>query len=129
MSTDTTVSPLRLRMIEDIAARKLGPRSQRNHIYSCKHFAAFLKRSADTATADDVRRYLVESLKHQHSQSDHDRGEVPVPRHAEAALSGGRDLPPQGAGEAAAHHEPQRGGAVALERLWAPTIKVRTRIA
>ena len=25
MSTDTTVSPLRQRMIEDMAARKLGP--------------------------------------------------------------------------------------------------------
>ena len=45
MSTDTTVSPLRQRMIEDMAARKLGRLSQRSHIYSCKRFAAFLKRS------------------------------------------------------------------------------------
>jgi integrase/recombinase XerD len=57
MSTDTTVSPLRQRMIEDMAARKLGPHSQRSHIYSCKRFAAFLERSPDTATADDVRRF------------------------------------------------------------------------
>ena len=57
MSTDTTVSPLRQRMIEDMAARKLGPHSQRSHIYSCRRFAAFLKRSPDTATADDVRRF------------------------------------------------------------------------
>jgi len=57
MSTDTTVSPLRQRMIEDMAARKLGPHSQRSHIYSCKRFAAFLKRSPDTATADDIRRF------------------------------------------------------------------------
>jgi site-specific recombinase XerD len=51
-------------MIEDMTARKLGPHSQRSHIYSCRRFAAFLKRSPDTATADDVRRfqlYLVES--------------------------------------------------------------------
>jgi len=57
MSTDTTVSQLRQRMIEDMTARKLGPHSQRSHIHSCKRFAAFLKRSPDTATADDVRRF------------------------------------------------------------------------
>ena len=57
MSTDTTVSPLRQRMIEDMRARKLGPHSQRSHIHSCGRFAAFLKRSPDTATADDVRRF------------------------------------------------------------------------
>src|SRR5215510_4481606 len=47
-----------------MTARKLEPHSQRNHIHSCRRFAAFLKRSPDTATADDVRRfqlYLVES--------------------------------------------------------------------
>lgn len=57
MSTDTTVSPLRQRMIEDMAARKLGVHSQRSHIHSCKRFAAFLERSPDTATADDIRRF------------------------------------------------------------------------
>jgi integrase/recombinase XerD len=48
MSTDTTVSSLRHRMIEDMAGRKLGSHSQRSHIESCKRFAAFLKRSPDT---------------------------------------------------------------------------------
>jgi integrase/recombinase XerD len=57
MSTDTTVSSLRQRMIEDMGARKLGSHSQRSHIESCKRFAAFLKRSPDTATADDIRRF------------------------------------------------------------------------
>ena len=55
--TTMTISPLRQRMIEDMNARKLGPHSQRSHIHSCKRFAAFLKRSPDTATADDVRRF------------------------------------------------------------------------
>jgi integrase/recombinase XerD len=54
MRTDT-VSPLRQRMIEDMNARKLGSHTQRGHIYSCKRFAAFLKRSPDTATAEDIR--------------------------------------------------------------------------
>jgi len=64
MSTDTTISPLRQRMIEDMAARKLGPHSRRSHIDSCRRFAAFLGRSPDTATTDDVRRFqlhLIES--------------------------------------------------------------------
>src|ERR1700742_5360194 len=64
MSTDTTVSPLRQRMIEDMAARELGHQAQRSHIHSCRRFAAFLRRSPDTATADDVRRFqlhLIES--------------------------------------------------------------------
>jgi hypothetical protein len=33
------ISPLRHRMIEDMAARKLGPHSHRRHIDSCKRFA------------------------------------------------------------------------------------------
>src|SRR6202795_3353001 len=56
MSMDT-VSPLRQRMIEDMNARKLGAGTQRGHIRSCKRFAAFLKRSPDTATAEDIRRF------------------------------------------------------------------------
>ena len=56
-TNNSIISPLRQRMIEDMAARKLGPHSQRSHIYSCKRFAAFLKRSPDTATADDIRRF------------------------------------------------------------------------
>ena len=44
-------------MIEDMAARELGPHSQRSHIHSCRRLAAFLKRSPDTATADDIRRF------------------------------------------------------------------------
>ena len=56
MST-VTVSPLRQRMIEDMNARKLCAGTQRGHIRSCKKFAAFLKRSPDTATAEDIRRF------------------------------------------------------------------------
>jgi integrase/recombinase XerD len=63
MSTDTTVSQLRQRMIEDMAARQLGRHSQRSHIYSCKRFAAFLKRSPDTATADDVRLFQLHLIE------------------------------------------------------------------
>ena len=64
MSETKTVSPLRQRMIEDMAARKLTPHTQRSHISSCRRFAAWLKRSPDTATPDEVRRFqlhLIES--------------------------------------------------------------------
>ena len=56
MSTDA-VTPLRQRMIEDMNARKLCAGTQRGHIRSCKRFAAFLKRSPDTATLEDIRRF------------------------------------------------------------------------
>ena len=56
MST-VTVSPLRQRMIEDMNARKLCAQTQRGHIHSCRRFAAFLKQSPDTATAEDIRRF------------------------------------------------------------------------
>ena len=64
MNETNSVSPLRQRMIEDMAARKLNPHTRRSHVYSCKRFAAWLKRSPDTATPDEVRRfqlYLIES--------------------------------------------------------------------
>jgi hypothetical protein len=64
MSEPNTVSPLRQRMIEDMAARKLNPHTQRSHLHRCKRFAAWLKRSPDTAPPDEVRRfqlYLIES--------------------------------------------------------------------
>ena len=50
-------SPLRQRMIEDMTARQLGPASQRSNIFSYQRFAAFLKRSPDTATTEDIRRF------------------------------------------------------------------------
>ena len=59
MST-CTISPLRQRMIEDMQARQLHPQTQKAHIKSCKRFAAFLQRSPETATADDIRRFQLE---------------------------------------------------------------------
>ena len=62
MSTNA-VSPLRQRMIEDMNARKLCAGTQRGHIHSCKRFAAFLKRSPDTATAEDIRLFQLQLAK------------------------------------------------------------------
>ncbi len=56
MNTDA-ISPLRQRMIEDMNARELCAGTQKGHIRSCRRFAAFLKRSPDTATAEDIRLF------------------------------------------------------------------------
>jgi hypothetical protein len=40
-------------MIEDMNARKLCAGTQRGHIRACKRFAAFLKRSPETATFEE----------------------------------------------------------------------------
>jgi site-specific recombinase XerD len=55
--TTKAITPLRQRMIEDMSARKLCAGTQRGHIRSCKRFAAFLKRSPDTATCEDIRSF------------------------------------------------------------------------
>jgi site-specific recombinase XerD len=51
------ITPLRQRMIEDMTSRKLCAHTQRGHIYSCKRFAAFLKRSPEAATCEDIRLF------------------------------------------------------------------------
>ena len=73
MSTANTISPLLRRMIEDMTARNLGHHTQRSHIYSCKLFAAFLKRSPDTATADDVRGFQLHLVEAGHSVGNRNR--------------------------------------------------------
>jgi hypothetical protein len=55
--TDKAISPLRQRLIEDMAIRRLGPKTQHDYIRHVKSFADFLGRSPDKATAEDVRRY------------------------------------------------------------------------
>jgi len=54
-----SISPLRQRMLEDMAMRGLREETQRDYIRFVRSFAAFLKRSPDTATAEDIRRFQV----------------------------------------------------------------------
>src|ERR1700747_55631 len=54
---DDAVSPLRRRMIEDMTIRKFVPKTQHDYVQRVKNFTAFLGRSPDTATFEDVRRY------------------------------------------------------------------------
>jgi integrase/recombinase XerD len=55
--TDKAMSPLRRRMIEDMTIRKLAPKTPHDYVQRIKNFAAFLGRSPDMATFEDVRRY------------------------------------------------------------------------
>ena len=55
--TDKTVSPLRRRLIDDMAIRRLGPKTQHDYIRRVKSFADFVGHSPDKATAEDVHRY------------------------------------------------------------------------
>src|SRR6516225_6422299 len=55
--TDKAMSPLRRRMIEDMAIRKLARKTQQDYIQTIKKLAAFLGRSPDTATFEDLRRF------------------------------------------------------------------------
>jgi integrase/recombinase XerD len=60
----TPTTPLRARMISDMTGRNLHPASQSSHLRACKRFAAWLRRSPEAATPDDVKyfqQYLVES--------------------------------------------------------------------
>ena len=52
-----TISPLHQRMLEDMKARQLSSGTQKGHIRGCRRFAAFLRRSPDNATAEDIRRF------------------------------------------------------------------------
>ena len=56
-SSSQTVSPLRQRMIEDMRLRKLEPKTQSAYVRAVRKLAAFIGRSPDTASAEDLRRF------------------------------------------------------------------------
>jgi len=58
-SVERPISPLRQRMLEDMAMRGLRSDTQRDYIRFVRSFAAFLRRPPDTATAEDVRQFQV----------------------------------------------------------------------
>jgi integrase/recombinase XerD len=51
------LSPLRQRMIEDMRLRKLLPKTQTHYIRAVRDLTRYLRRSPDTATVEDLRRY------------------------------------------------------------------------
>ena len=55
--SDETISPLRRRMIEDMTVRGIGAKTRHDYVRHVRTFAAFIGRSPDTATAEEVRRF------------------------------------------------------------------------
>jgi len=51
------ISPLRQRMIDDMTARRFSEATQRDYVRHVRNFAAFLGRSPDVATSEDLRRF------------------------------------------------------------------------
>ena len=51
--TDEAISPLRRRLIEDMAIRRLGPKTQYQYLRHVKRFADFVGRSVDKATTEE----------------------------------------------------------------------------
>ncbi|WP_273507397.1 tyrosine-type recombinase/integrase [Fulvimarina manganoxydans] len=54
-----SVSPLRQRLIDDMTMRRFSRETQRNYLRDVGRLAAFLERSPDTATPEDLRRFQV----------------------------------------------------------------------
>jgi integrase/recombinase XerD len=59
-STDGPVSPLRQRMQHDMLMRGLSSHTQQDYVRHVRRFAAFLGRSPDTATPEDIRRFQLD---------------------------------------------------------------------
>jgi integrase/recombinase XerD len=58
--SEKPISPLRQRMLEDMNVRRFTPDTQREYVRAVKRLAAFLNRSPDTATAEELRAFQVQ---------------------------------------------------------------------
>jgi integrase/recombinase XerD len=55
--SEKRISPLRQRMLEDMSVRRFTPDTQREYIRAVKRLAAFLGRSPDSASPEDLRSF------------------------------------------------------------------------
>jgi hypothetical protein len=66
MTSDTPlrrVSPLRARMIEDMTVRGFNEHTRRDYVRQVRSLAAFIGRSPDTATAEDLRLFQLHQTR------------------------------------------------------------------
>ena len=61
--SDRPISPLRQRMIEDMTVRNFAKKTRDDYIRHVRNFTAFLGRSPDTATAEDLRRFQLHQVQ------------------------------------------------------------------
>ncbi len=62
MTNHHSISPLRQRMLDDMRMRKLKPKTQAAYLRAVVRLSRFLKRSQDTATAEDLRDFQLHLL-------------------------------------------------------------------
>lgn len=67
--TEAPITPLRQRMVDDMAMRSMRARTQQDYVRHVRAFTAFLQRPPDTATAEDVWRFQVHQREHGASES------------------------------------------------------------
>ena len=63
--SDKPISPLRQRMIDDMTARRFSEATQKDYVRNVRNFTAFLGRSPETATSDDLRRFQLHMAQQQ----------------------------------------------------------------
>ncbi len=63
--SDKPISRLRQRMIDDMTARRFKEKVQKDYVRHVRTFAAFLGRSPDTATKEDLRRFQLHLAQQQ----------------------------------------------------------------
>ena len=68
-SSTPGVTPLRQRMLDDMRMRKLEPKTQAGYVRAVRQLTVFLKRSPDSATIEDLRRFQLDMV---------DRGTSPI---------------------------------------------------
>src|SRR5437868_5867143 len=61
--SEKPISPLRRRMIEDMAVRNFIEKTRNDYIRHVRTFTAFLGRPPDTATAEDLRRFQLHQMQ------------------------------------------------------------------
>jgi integrase/recombinase XerD len=62
-----TMSPLRLRMIEDMMIRNLSPSTQQSYIYAVAKFSRHFNRPPDQLGSEEVRAYQLHLIAQQYS--------------------------------------------------------------
>ena len=89
--SNEAISPLRQRMIDDMTARRFTRRHRRITSATSRTFTAFLGRSPDTATSEDLRRFQLHLAHQQASRrainARHRRAAVLLHRDARTARS------------------------------------------
>jgi len=60
--SDQPISDLRRRMLQDMAVRQFGEKTQHDYIRHVEAFARFLGRSPETVTVDDLRRFQFQQV-------------------------------------------------------------------